>query len=526
MATTVDISHIRVDFIQAFEKGIAQQFAAADATTPPDRRKVLADLLVQVHDQNAYIQPDGSLNYIQATQEEITAAIARRSGLAGGDADDRSISKRTKQFGFVGLALLVVFVVWFAWYSRPSAQAARRAAASGEGEAAAVVGSDAIETVSADPTPTLEPLPPVSQDALAAIDGNGERLTLGSPSLIEIVYSDERVTALPISPAGLTDVGALRYQEAVMLSESPVAVWLANTRLNYGIGIPRDMIRRLEAGDTLRLFTNTGVEIPFLVREVTTRRSYQTADILKQDEIGLALFALPASSDETVDVAFAVYDVNHEQTIGAAAALGTLQPLENLMVAVYDDIQVNEQPDGQVALTVQGTVEGAILPEQQLLVNVTAADGQQTGAVPLLGGDWTLEFVLPASAQGQGALVEMRLLPNGDLVSIQLPELPILHDNVTTTLTQAWMQPNESMRTVQLVHTNAPENGRVWLAAEIVSLTHSDGQPLEGTTDLALPLALTAGDTVTQTVSFVPIQPDAPVIVAVNGLQWEVLPSP
>ncbi len=522
MATSVDTSQIPVDYIHAFEDGLAQAFADADAITAPAKRDVLANLLRQVIDHNAYIQPDGSIAYIQALNEEITAAIARRNGVGGSDDASPELSRRTQRLAIAGLVLLIVYIGWFMWRSRPSAQAARLAIANGEGAIATVVG---IETVSTDPTPTFEPLPPVSQDALAAIDGNGERLTLGSPSLLEIVYSDERVTALPISPAGLTDVGALRYQEAVMLSDSPVAVWLANTRLNYGIGIPRDMIRRLTAGDRIRLFTNTGVEIPFLIREVTTRRSYQTTDILKQDEIGLALFALPASSDESVDVAFAVYDVSHEQQIGSAAALGTLQPLENLMVTVYDGLQVNEQADGQIALKLQGTVEGELLSGQQLLVNVTSADGQQTGTIPLLGGSWTREFLLPASAQGQRALVEMRLLPNGELVSIQLPTLPILREQLVTSLIQAWWQP-DTTTTLQLRHVNAPENGRVWFSAEDLSLTHSDGQPLTTVSGRALPFPIDAGETVSQTISLTAIQPDTPIIVQVGQMQWEVLSSP
>ncbi|HFC11385.1 MAG TPA: hypothetical protein ENJ56_00975 [Anaerolineae bacterium] len=516
--TTIDSSQIPVEYVQSVEEAIQTAYRAAGADDAPAQRRVLIQLIAQVRDDNMFVQPDSSIGYISATQADITAAIASQSRQEL--AAESEIDPRRKGAVMAGLIMLIVLLGWFMWRSRPSAQAA-----TGAGETTITQVAASVVGVDAEPTPTLVPLPPVSQDALAAIDGNGERLTLGEPSLLEIIYSDDSVSALPVSPAGLTDVGALRYQAAVMLSETPVAVWLANTRLNYGIGIPRDMIRRLSQGDRITIFTNTGSEIHFLVQDVTTRKSYQTTDILKQDRIGLALFALPASSDDEVAVAFAVYDVSYERELGTAGAIGSLQPLGALMVAVYDTVQVNQLADGRIEVSVQGMTSGDLLAGQQLLVNVTTNAGQQSGTSRLMGGDWSERFILPATAQGQTAIVEIRLLPSGELVSVQLPALPDLAKDVTVTLYEAWWQPEAEQAHVVLVYHNAGR-GRVWLPPATVALTHPDGAPLGGQLIPLFPLKLEIGETVTQTVSFVPTQLNAPVIVRVGDEQWEVSAFP
>jgi hypothetical protein len=72
------------------------------------------------------------------------------------------------------------------------------------------------------PSPT-PPFPIGADDALQTIGGLGGSLTLGRPSALEIRYQEtERVVALPIDPARVTNKGELPYNAAVMASDNPV----------------------------------------------------------------------------------------------------------------------------------------------------------------------------------------------------------------------------------------------------------------------------------------------------------------
>ncbi len=519
---TVAISQIPADYVEAFEEALSDQFNNSAAYEAVQQHEVIAMLIEQVRDRNAYIQPNGELAYIQASREQIIAAIAYRENQTAAE-QITARSPLVRILVFAVLAMLIVGVSWFMWHIRPSAQRARA-----EARTDALTQTDETQTPIVDPLdaeipiPTLQPLPPVSQDALAAIGGNGESLTLGEPSLLEIIYGDGEVTALPISPAGLTEVGALRYQEEIMLSDTPVAVWVANTRLNYGIGIPHELVSRLKIGDRVTIFTNTGVETDFLVRELATKRSYETSDILKQNTIGLSLFALPALSDEDVEVAFAVYDVNQEQQLGQAVKAGNDQQLGNLTLVVDSMMSVDERSDGRIEVSISGTLTGELMTGQQVLLNVTTDTGQQTGTTNIQPGSWALTFALDPDAQGQRALAEFRLLPESDLVVIQLPRIPVLQTGMTTVLQKAWLDPATAAISITLVHHNAADNGVVWLAAEDILLTHYDGQPLASSAIPALPLQLGSGTSVTQTMTFIPAQPGAPTLLTVGEEQWEV----
>jgi hypothetical protein len=207
------------------------------------------------------------------------------------------------------------------------------------------------------PVPTL-PLPEISgvDDSLQTIGSLGGALTIGRPSAIELTYGrTEETIALAIDPSKPTPKGELRYNEATMLSDNPVAVWLFGTVLNYAIGIPDSMVRNLEPGDRIALGTDTGASLRFVVAETGQGANYEAGRLLSQNRLGLTLFALPAIAEDDVAFAFANYDVASEEGQGqvvyevgepfALSAGGDLQ---------VSTVQFSHTADGSIRIVIEG----------------------------------------------------------------------------------------------------------------------------------------------------------------------------
>ena len=108
-------------------------------------------------------------------------------------------------------------------------------------------------------------------------------VTLGRPGALEIRYmASEETVALPIDPARVSNKGEMPYNAVVMGSDSPVAVWVFGTVLNYAIGLPENLVTALQPGDRLRLTTDTGFALPFIVTQTERRASHEAGDLLSE----------------------------------------------------------------------------------------------------------------------------------------------------------------------------------------------------------------------------------------------------
>ena len=486
--------------------------------------------------RGGFIRPDGrsaTVTLGPETYEQALPALARQEAGAGEEAAER---RRTllKIGGFVLVALLLLFLAFRGRAQREGGQiAAAEAAKPPAGEVVAGVAAMNI----ADPTP---PLPDVggADETLQTIGGLGGALTIGRPSAIELHYGagtrgdNDRQTpvgvsgadgrqgetiALAIDPSRPTPRGELRYNEATMRSENPVAVWLFGTVLNYAIGIPDSLVRNLQPGDRISLSTDTGVQLDFVVAETGRAASYDAGRLLSQNRLGLTLFALPAVAETDVAYALANYDISSEMGQGPAVyGVGEMVALPAGGELTVTAVQFDHTTSGDLQMVISGTVE-SLAPGQSLMLSL-AAGSEQTTAVPLAvaaDGRWQANYTWPdgtspgtgsgqtPAAAGRHLFAEFRSLPGGDLVVVGLGETPRLTDGLAIEITgAAWY---EAQQQVGLTLTVTNEGvGAVYLDSDFIQLIPEGGDADEIIWQVAprLPLLIHPGETMGMTVSF------------------------
>lgn len=469
-----ELSEIPAEYQDAFRQALARELAESE------QNRTDSDILTYLRrrrddfKRGGFIRPDGRPGMVALNPETMyEQALPELAQSSLGDGDNSDERRRTliKIGVFAALALIFLFLVL-------RGRAQRSVAAEViEEEAATAAVSDADNPV---PTP---PLPEITgvDDSLQTIGSLGGALTIGRPGAIELSYSrTEETIALAIDPSNPTPKGELRFNQATMRSENPVAVWLFGTVLNYAVGIPDSMVRNLEPGDRITLSTDTGAALRFVVAERWQGSSYEAGRLLSQNRLGLTLFALPAAAENDVSFAFANYDVTSEETeaqevyeVGESFSLGALGEL------TVAEVAFSHTAVGDIRIVVTGTT-GSPAAGQSLVLSLSSRR-EQTTAVPLTpdeAGGWAAQFVLPDGATGEALSAEFRALPGGSLAVVQLGQLPALAEQLAVEITGAWWDV-AAERAEVAVSVHNPGAGAVYLGGEFIQLP-TDGLAIEG----------------------------------------------
>ncbi len=452
-----ELSEIPPEYQDAFRQALVRELAETE------QNRTDTDILTYLRSRRddfkrgGFIRPDGRPGLVTLNPETMyEQALPQLAQSSLGEPDNTAERRRTliKLLVLAGVALLLLI---FALRGRAQREGQIEAVTAVETPVAAVADSG-----SATPTP---PLPEITgvDDSLQTIGSLGGALTIGRPSAIEIWYGrTEETIALAIDPSKPTPKGEMRYNEATMLSDNPVAVWLFGTVLNYALGIPDSLVRNLEPGDRLTLSTDTGAALHFVVAETGQGANYDAGRLLSQNRLGLTLFALPAAAEGDVAYAFANYDVASEEgqgqvvyEVGESAAFSAGGELQ------VTDVQFAHTADGMLRIVVSGDANG-LNSSHSVLLSLTASN-EQTTAVPLTwaeDGAWQAEFALPIAAAEQVLLAEFRLLPDGSLAVFQLGEIPDLTEQLTVEISEAqWDAVQEQAVITVTVHHRGHNQG-------------------------------------------------------------------
>lgn len=520
-----ELSEIPSEYQDIFRQALAQELAEAEQNrTDMD---ILTYLRSRREDfrQGSFIRPDGRPGIVSLDPEALyEQALTELVQSSLGEEDDHAERRQTmwKLLLLGGILLLLLF---FAFRSRAQREAK---IADPTGTPGAVVG-EAVNT------PT-SPLPDISgaETSLQTIGNLGGALTIGRPSALEIYYrSSEETIALAIDPSKPTPKGEMRYSEATMRSDNPVAVWLFGTVLNYALGIPDGLVRNLEAGDILTLSSDTGASLRFIVAETGQGASYDTGRLLSQNRLGLTLFALPAIGEEAVTYAFAHYDVSSEAGQGQSIhSVGDNFVFSDGAEQQVTAVHYEHALDGNFRIVVSGL---GPLPEHNTtyLLSLTTPN-EQTTAVPLAWTEnrrWQASFSLPNSVAGQTLLAEVRSMPSGGLAVVNLGEIPHLQAQLEVASLEAWWDPTpaEAMLTVTL---HNPGEAAVYLGSNFIQLSNRTAPATEGgdahvrigQQTPPLPLLIHPGETVGITISFLP--QTASIQLQIGTELWEVMGFP
>jgi hypothetical protein len=476
----------------------------------------------ELFQQGQYVDPNGRLGQLPLTRQELHAQGITRPQ-TGQSATEQAREKRNLFLKVGGLAL--VAVVFLVLVSRGRAE--RDMSLTPTPEPTVLAGS-------ATPTPEILAVTG-ADDSLQTIGGLGGALTIGRPASLELHYrSSEEVVALPIDPAQTTPKGELRFSETVMLSDNPVAVWLAGTVVNYAIGIPDSLARNLQPGDVVNLQTNTGATLPFVVSTTALHDHHEASSLLSQNRLGLTLFSLPAPTEDQVTVVWADYSVQLATTASASrVGVGETFTLADMTMRVdgwrYDQVA---EASFQITVSTTTTITTPFSNQAQRLLSLSSPADQtpavthsftQTGRVRE-----TTTFTVGESFLDQPLTLELRILPGGDFRFITLGELP--HPQtllaVGDVLTATW-DAAAGGGVVQATVTNTG-SGTLLLTPDFFQMREqSHGgeyrlMPMQA--EPRLPLALSSAQTVQVRLTFVPMQ--SVVVLLIGWGEWEITGFP
>ncbi len=500
-----ELRRIAPDYQEAFRETLLREARAAE------KDQTDSDILAYLRQRHTefqngdYIQPDGKpATALLAREQMYDQALGTITRDVVGD-QATGAERRTLLLKGGVFALLIFAVAAFVFAGQRSRAAAQEGTPTPTGEATAAA---------ALPTPTL--LAPGGADAaLQTIGGLGGSLTLGRPGALEIHYtSGAKVVALPIDPARISSKGELPYDAAQMRSDSPVAVWVFGTVLNYALGLPPHLVTALSVGDRLRLHTDTGATLAFVIVETGVRASHETNALLSQDRVGATLFALPAPDAAAVPVALAGYDLAAEEA-GTAVSQQVDAPFGagNGMQLTAVTYAHTDAGDLAVTVTGKGMGEGTL---------ALYGASQQTTAVTIPAADpWQVEFTLPGSMVGEGMTAVYRQPLTGASAFIQLGTAPdLVAEQLDVAAPTAYWQPATGEVVVTVVASN-PGPGLVRLPADYIQIVNGEGGDAYRAI-LMRPIWIAAGERVAVTVSFPHAGAEVPALLQIGEWLWRV----
>lgn len=392
-----------------------------------------------------------------------------------------------------------------------------------EASATVVVADNSAEgEIVTTPTPEL-PDVETTNTTLQTIGSLGGTLTLGRPGSLEIHYqATDQTIALPIDPSEVTNKGELRYNEAAMSSDNPVAVWVFGTVLNYSIGIPDNLAQNIQTGDTLFIHTDTGRTLRFVVTRTFVGNTYDSARVLAQDHIGITLFSLPATAENEVVFVVGSYDMSQEAQ-ESSPALGMNDSFtlgQNIFQTTF--LSRTQQLDGQLAVTVGGT---AVLTQGETVLLFLSSSQEQSATQPLIpneDGTWQVTFTSSPRLLTTDLFAEFRGFPSSEAATVYLGQLPDLTRQLQVQTAAAWWD-ELAATAVFSVTLHNPGPGAVRVDDRTIFLQGGDApQQTPVTVTPALPLLVEPGQTVLLQVRFVPRNLAQPLTFQVGSSLWEV----
>ena len=513
-----ELARIPPEYQEVFREALTRELreAGQDLT----EQDTLAYLRRRMEDlrRGDFIRPDGKTG--TTTLETTAVWQASMNEIAGeveGKPDERQRERR--RTGIKGGALLLVVVIFVLVVVNGRRQRTAQAAAlEATAEGTATSPAEAAGGLNAllPPTPTLT-TPGSADDALQTIGGLGGSLTLGRPGALEIRYmATEETVAMPIDPARVSNKGEMPYNAVVMGSDSPVAVWVFGTVLNYAIGLPENLVTALQPGDRLRLTTDTGFALAFIVTQTERRASHEAGDLLSQNRVGMTLFALPALSADAVPVALAAYDLTGEdaQTAVYREIGEPFFPGGDLKLTA---VSFSDSRDGELMVTLEGTGQG----NGMLAIH---AHSHQTTAVPLPAEDsWQMTFLLPETVAGTGGTAGepltavYRQLPGGESAFIRLGDAPNLLEQLDVGDPRASWQAATGEMVVTVTVTN-PGPGLVRLPGDYMQIPNKGGDAYES--GRLMDQLLEAGETYQVKLAFPHPGPTTPFVLQIGQWLW------
>jgi len=519
-----ELSEIPTEYQDAFRQAVERELVDTEQNRTDN------DILLYLRSRRddfkrgGFIRPDGRPGMVTLSPDALyEQALPELAQSSLGEPDDTAERRRTliKVAVFAVVVLLFLFVALRGRAQRKVAQAA------GETETP-VAETGAGLPMAGVPTPT-PPLPEITgvDDSLQTIGGLGGALTIGRPSAIELYYSHTGETiALAIDPSKPTPKGELRFNEATMTSDNPVAVWLFGTVLNYAIGIPDSMVRNLSPDDRITLSTDTGASLGFVVDEIRTGTNYEVGRVLSQNRIGLTLFALPAMADDDVSYAIANYDVSgEEQQRQAVHEIGETFSMRAVGELTITGVHVEHDAGEALRIIVSGQLTDRL--DETIMLSL-AAGREQTMAVEIAAdeaGEWAVAFTLPADVAGLPLLAELRALPAGELALVRAGEVPRLIEQLNISVTDAaWDEANGGV--VMGISVHNPADGAVFLGSDFIQLQSEGGDAYESIGQVVprLPAFIGPGETLELMMTFLPISASAQVKIGAD--LWELAGLP
>lgn len=519
-----ELANIPPEYQEVFRNAINEEMSLAGVTTDQEKLAFLRQKEEEIRG-GAFIRPDGRAGLVTLSPDDKydDLTLNQMTQDFEANAEEKEKERRGNILKIAGLVIVALLFVAFAFSGRGDEEV----------DALEFEGTPATEAItesgeSVPPTPSPEPLPETlgNADTLQSVGGSGGTLTIGRPAAIELHYSaTEEVVALAIDPSQTTNRGELQYQEDMMLSENPLAVWLFGTVLNYGIGIPDNMVRQLEEGDLIVLNTDTGASLRFIVTETGIKPNYATTDILSQDRIGMTLFALPAISEEEVAVAFAAYDMAQE-TIDLEPSWGISDtiPLNGLEISI-NQVNFNQTIEGQLTVTVAGTTVGENGRNTVLLSLSSRLEQTESNELSLTGESaaWSSSFIMSPDTQGINLFAEIRVFPSGVVETVHLGEVPYLTDGLQVTILDPLWNTEREEATLRLSIVNDGE-GTVRIGPDFLQVT-SEGGDVPIITNPGLPILIEPKGMIVLDVLFVPSIPEN-VRLRVGINLWEIAGIP
>lgn len=527
-----ELSEIPTEYQEAFRQAIERELADSEQNrTDTD----ILNYLRQRRDdfkRGSFIRPDGRPGMVALNPDTIyEQALPELAQSSLGEPDNTGDRRRTiiKMAVFTAVLLLFLFIAFHGRAQRANEQALLAEEAS----------LNEVVPVPTTVNNVLVPTPPIPEvtgidDSLQTIGSLGGALTIGRPSAIELHYGrTEETIALPIDPSKPTTKGEMRYNEFTMLSANPVAVWIFGTLINYGIGIPDSMARNLERGDRITLSTDTGASLHFVVSETRLGANYDATRMLSQNRLGMTLFSLPAGTEGEVTFVLANYDVaNEDGNRDVIFDLGQAITLPDGEQFAITAVRFSHDAHGDIRVAVDG--QASSLATGQSMVLSLAANNQQTTAVELVATDnatWQAEFSMPDAIAGLPLFANVRLLPDGHLITVQLGTVPILLEQLHVEITEAWW--NEAMSHAHfLAHVENAGVGDVYLTPDFIQLSEGgravfeggDAYALSGQITPHLPFFIRPGEVVEIQVIFLPESPSIRVQIGTD--LWEITDIP
>lgn len=494
-----ELSEIPPEYQDVFRQTIENELAETE------QNRTDTDILTYLRQRRddfkrgGFIRPDGRPGMVTLNPETMYEQALPELAQSSLDAEEDTVERR-RTFIKIG-ALVVVVVLFVIFVFRGRSQRA-------EEQEMAEAGTPAAEAVAAGtPTPT-PPLPEITgaDDSLQTIGNLGGALTIGRPSAIELNYGrTEETIALAIDPSKPTPKGELRFNQATMLSDNPVAVWLFGTVLNYAIGIPDSMVRNLELGDRITLNTDTGTSLQFIVAETKQAANYDAGRLLSQNRLGLTLFSLPGVVEDDVSAVFANYDIAGEEgQVQEVLPFGEPFTLDNVGTLEVAEVAFEHTGNGDIRIAVGGAVQDVETGTVMMLS--LNAGREQTTAVQLTpndAGEWQMIYTLPKHVTGLQLLAEFRKLPAGTLSVVQLGEVPRLFDALQTKIAGTWWD-DATGQVEMTVSVHNPADGDIFLGSDFIQILNEGGDALESNWQVTphLPLKIEPGNTLGLQVTF------------------------